>query len=215
MEAWRDLVDRESLPISLLPVAVLHLHLAIDDEFKDAVSGLSCADRIFAVLERDCSILLKVDGISEVVVDEDVADDGLIRLKAGACARPWQTILVLQIVHELIGMDLARGIHSQWHHIAIFALESERAHRPVNTNATLADRVGVGWALVANELASAHVNRCEAAVWALVMAVQSEDWLGQRLLFLVDPAVLLCRLLRVHVVVSHKVKERCMKKDRQ
>lgn len=128
VRALWDIIDRDILPTSLFRVVVLQLYLAIYQEFEYTKSCLSCANRIFAELKFDAAFIVKVDWISQIKVNEDIGDYCLVRLQGCTCARPWQAFLILVKFRDTVTMNLAAGLHPQWHCIAILSIESKRAH---------------------------------------------------------------------------------------
>ena len=70
----RDLINFRDLPPFPFLVVVLELLFSIDHEFKDTVSRLSGTNRVLSILELDLSFSIKIDGISQIIVNECVHD---------------------------------------------------------------------------------------------------------------------------------------------
>ena len=68
----RDKIDFRDLPSLLLLVVVLELLLSINHKFEDTVSRLSSANRVLSVLELDLSFSIKIDRVSQIIVNECV-----------------------------------------------------------------------------------------------------------------------------------------------
>ena len=68
----RDLINFRDLPPFPFLVVVLELLFSIDHEFKDTVSCLSGTNRVLSVLELDLSFSIKIDGVSQIIVNECV-----------------------------------------------------------------------------------------------------------------------------------------------
>ena len=197
----RDLINVERLPPCILLAVIGHLNEVVNEELKDAISCRLRPNRVLAVLERNGALLVKIDWVAQIVVNEHVAHFRLIRLERGARAGPGRAILILVELPILaLGVDLARWLHSQWHSVAIVAMEAERAHRAVNSHAARPHAIRVLRALVAPDLrlVTLIVHRGELAISARVLAGQAENGLGQWVNTLINPAELhaVVRVLR-------------------
>ena len=65
-----DHIDFRDLPSFLLLVAVFELQLSVYQEFELTISRLSGPNRVLPVLELDLSFSIKIDWVSQIIVNE-------------------------------------------------------------------------------------------------------------------------------------------------
>ena len=65
-----DHIDFRDLPSFLLLVAVFELRLSVYQEFELTISRLSGPNRVLPVLELDLSFSIKIDWVSQIIVNE-------------------------------------------------------------------------------------------------------------------------------------------------